>query len=318
MVLKLGAIVALMAAVAALAAWLLLGVLRAPMPHDVPIAIVGKGAAVTQVAKVLDAEARFAVTRVADGATARRLIAERKVYGAFALKAKVGRVLTASAASVPVAGLLTAAFTRIDVHHKLPTVVTDAKPLPAQDAAGAASYLLTLIVIAVAVFAAWGLEVVAPGIRRGPLAALARIGALAFVSLATGAILAAVATQFGVYHGYFWEAGGTFALATFAIALVTAFLTSAGGAIFGLLASLAIFVLAGVLATPGGSSPQFLTDVWRQIASGLPARSTIDLVRNIVYFDHEAITTPLLVLGGYVVGGIVLIMGLSPLRRKAA
>lgn len=318
MVLKVGGIVAVMAAVAALLGWLLLGIFHAPMPHDVPVAVIGKGAAVKQLAKTLDATPTFAVRVAASGAAARKLIQERKIYGAYAPKAKVGRVLTASAAGVPVTGLLQAAFTGIDAKRKVGTVVVDAKPLPAADSAGVSAYFATLVAVVIAVLSAWWFEVVAPSIRRGPLAALGRIAMLALISLITGAILAELASALGIYHGYFLEVGGAFALTTFGMALVTAVLTSLGGGIFGLVASLSIFILFGVLATSGGgSAPEFLTDTWRQIGSGLPARSSIDLVRNVVYFDHEAITTPLLVLGGYVVGGIVLMLALSPFRRKA-
>jgi hypothetical protein len=315
---KLGGIVAVMAAVAALLGWLLLGLFHAPAPHDVPVAVIGSGAPIEQLAKSLDATPTFKVTVVPDGAAARKLIADRKVYGAYAPKAKVGRVLTASAAGVPVVGLLQAAFTAIDAKRKVTTVVVDAKPLPAADGAGVTGYFATLVAVVIAVLAGWWLEAVAPSIRRGPLSVLARLGVLALISLITGAIIAALATQLGVYHGYYFEVAGAFALTTFGMALATAVLTSLGGAIFGLVAGLSIFILFGVLATSGGgSAPEFLTDTWRQIGSALPARSSIDLVRNVVYFDHEAITTPLLVLGGYVVGGMVLMLGLSPFRRKA-
>ncbi|HEY1538311.1 MAG TPA: hypothetical protein VGF63_02855 [Solirubrobacteraceae bacterium] len=315
---KVGGIAAATAAVAALLGWLLLGVLHAPVAHDVPIAVIGSGAPVKHLAKALDDSPRFQVTVVADGAAARKLIADRKVYGAYAPKAKVGRVLTASAAGVPVVRLLRAAFAAIDAKRKVRTVVVDAKPLPAADGAGVAAYLATLVAVVIAVLAGWSLEVVAPSIRRGPLSVLGRIGVLAFISLATGAIIAALATQLGIYHGYYFEVAGALALTTFGMALVTAVLTSLGGAIFGLVAGLSIFILIGAVATSGGgSAPEYLTDTWRQIGSGLPARSSIDLVRNVVYFDHEAITTPLLVLGGYVVGGMVLMLGLSPFRRRA-
>ncbi len=316
---KVAGIVVVTAAAAALLGWLLISLAHAPEAHHVPVAVVGKGAAVTRLANSLDANSAFAVTRADDGAAARRLIAERKVYGAYAPLAKSGRVITSSAASVAVARLLRASFTKLDAQRHVRTVTTEAKPLPAQDSSGVTAYVLALVAAMIAALGAWWLEFWAPSIRRGPIAALVRVGVLLALSLGVGAILAAISTQLGIYDGDFFVVAGAVALATLGTALVTAFLTSLLGTAFGVVVGLSVFLVVGVLATSGGgSAPEFLPDLWRQVGSGLPARSTIELVQNVVYFDHEAITTPLLVLGGYVVGGLVLMMALSPFRRVSS
>ena len=313
---KLGAIFGVLTAVALLLGWLVIGLFHSPKPREVPVAVVGSGAAVQGLAKSLDADAVFAVTVVADGAAARKLIDEREVYGAYAPRARVGRVITASAASVPVAGLLQTAFTGVDAQRKVRTVVVDAKPLPADDSAGVSGYFLTLAAIVVAVLAGWWLEVGAPSIRRGLAAAGARIGALALLSIIVGLALALVATGIGVYDGYFLEVAGIAALTVFGVATVTAFFTSAVGGVLGLILGMALFLLFGVLATSGGgSAPEFLPDFWRELGGVLPPRSSIELVRNVAYFGGEALGTWLTVLAAYAVGGVVLMLGLSSVRR---
>lgn len=308
-----------MAAVAALLGWLLIGLFHSPTPRKVPVAVVGSGAAATGLAQALEKDGTFKVTVVGTGGEARKLIDDRKIYGAYAPRAKGGVVLTASAASQPVVGLLQAAFTAVDAQRKVTTKFTDVKPLPKGDAAGVSGYFLTLAAVVVAVLGGWWLEVIMPSIRRGPTAAGMRLGTLIVISILTGLILAAVASGVGVYDGKFIELAGIFAFATLGMATVTAAITSLTGGILGLIITMSVFVLFGVLATSGGgSAPEFLPDVWRQIGIALPARETIDLVRNVVYFDHTAITTPLAVLGAYVAAGIVLMMGLSPFRRKTA
>lgn len=316
--LKVGGVVAVMATVAALLSWLLIGLFHSPTPRKVAVAVVGRGAAATGLAQALEKDGTFKVTVVASGAAARKLIDERKIYGAYAPRAKGGVVLTASAASVPVAGLLQAAFTAVDAKRKVTTKVIDAKPLPKGDLAGVSGYFLTLAAVVVAVLAAWWLEVIMPSVRRGPAKVAMRLGTLLVIAILTGAILAEVASAVGVYDAKLLQIGGILALATFGMAAVTAAVTSLTGGVFGLIVTMSVFVLFGVLATSGGgSAPEFLPDTWKAIGTGLPARASIDLVRNVVYFDHEAITTPLAVLGGYAVGGIVLMLGLSPFRRKA-
>jgi len=317
--LKVGGVVVLVAAAAALLGWLLISLGHAPEAHEIPVAVVGKGAAVTQVAKALDSSPSFAVTRAADGGAARKLIADRKVYGAYAPLRKSGRVITASAASVAIARVMRATFTKLDTKRGVRTVVTEARALPAADSSGITAYIVTLVAAMIAVLGAWWLEFWAPSIRRGPGAALLRIGVLVLLSLGIGAILAGIATQLHIFEGDFLVVAGALALATLGTALVTAFLTSAAGTALGVVAGLAVFLVVGVLATSGGGSgPEFLPDLWRQIGSGLPARSSIELVQNLVYFDHEAITTPLFVLGAYVIGGVALMMALSPFRRVSS
>lgn len=319
MLMRVGGIVVLVAAAAALLGWLLVSLGHAPEAHEIPVAVVGKGAAVTRVAKALDADPAFAATRVPDGAAARRLIAEREVYGAYAPLKKRGRLITASAASVAVARVMRATFTKLDARRGVRTIVTDARSLPESDRAGSTAYIVTLVAAMIAVLGAWWLEFWAPSIRRGPLATLVRIGVLVVLSMGVGAILAAIATQLGIYEGDFFEVAGALALATLGTALVTAFLTSIAGVALGIVVGLAVFLVVGVLATSGGGGgPEFLPDLWRQIGSGLPARSSIVLVQNLVYFDHEAITTPLFVLAAYVVGGGALMLAVSPFRRVSS
>ena len=314
---KVGGVFAVLTGAALLLGWLVLGLFHSPKPRDVPVAVVGSGAQVEGLAKALDADPTFKVTLVANGAAARKLIDERKVYGAYAPRAKAGRVITASAASLPVAGLLQVAFTGVDAKRKVTTVVADAKPLPAGDSAGVSGYFLTLAAIVVAVLAGWWLEVAAPSVRRGIAATGARIGALALLSIIVGVALALVASAVGSFDGHFLEVAGIAALTVFGVATVTAFVTSALGGVLGLIVGMSLFVLFGVLAASGGgSAPEFLPDVWKAFGAGLPPRSTIDLLRNVNYFDGEAIGTPLAVLGAYAGAGLVLMLGLSPFRRK--
>ncbi len=311
-----GGVVGVLVAVQVLLAWLLLGLFHSPTPRDVPVALVGTGPVVAQLTAGLEKDGIFKVRAVDSGAAARKLIDERKIYGAYAPRAKTGRVLVASAASAPVAGLLQTAFGAIDTQRKAKTVVTELKPLPKGDVAGVSAYFLVLVIAVIGVLAGWWLELIAPSVRRGWKDALVRVGALAGFSLLTGVLLAFVATQLDIYGGYFLEVAAITALATLGAAAVTAVLTSQLGGTLGLISGLTVFITLGVLASSGGASaPEFLPDVWKALGSVLPPRAAIDAIRDVVYFDGKAITTPLAVLGAWAVAGIVLMLGLSPFRR---
>ena len=77
-------------------------------PRDLPVGIVGTGAASEQVLAGLDRSdpGGFDVRRYADQASARAAIQHRDIYGAFAVKPGGVTVLEASAASPSVAQLL--------------------------------------------------------------------------------------------------------------------------------------------------------------------------------------------------------------------
>ncbi len=251
-----------------------------------------------------------------DGATARSLVAEREIYGAYAPRASSGQLLIATAASQPVTGVLQQTFAAVDAQRKVQTVVTDVKPLPEGDAGGASGYLLILAITVLSIAVAWMLELRVPSIRQGLLAVGTRLGLLAGFGILSGLALALVATSFGAFDGYVLELAGTLALTSFAVTTITSVATSLLGGPLGLVAPLTLFLLVGILAASGATSaPEFLPDFWRGFGSILPPRSGIDLIRNTAYFGGEAITTPVIVLSAFSAAGAALMLALVPLRN---
>jgi hypothetical protein len=222
----------------------------------------------------------------------------------------------AGAASPDVADLLRTTVRGIDAKRGVKTIPSDIRPLPAADRAGLSAYLLTIVAALIGVLAGWGLEVLAPSVRRGLKSTLLRIGVLALLALGTGALLTLVATELDLYAGHFLEVGGALALATFGAATLCAFLTSLTGAIAGAALGLLVFVALSAVVTSGGASaPELLPELWTTIGSGLPGQSSVELVRNLAYFHSEAIELPLAILGAYALGGVLLMLVLSPFRR---
>ena len=313
---RIGVVVVVLAVVQVLLAWLLLDVFHANEPHDVPVALIGEGPAVGAVKATLERDGAFEVTRAKSGRGARKLIGEREVYGAYAPLAGAGRILVAGAASPDVADLLRTTARGIDAKRGVKTIPSDIRPLPAADRAGLSQYVLTIVAALIGVLAGWALEVLAPSVRRGWKKTLLRVGVLALLSLGTGALLALVATELDLYAGHFLEVGGAIALATFGAATVSALLTSLTGAIVGAVLGLVVFVALSAVATSGGSSaPELLPELWTTIGSGLPGQSSVALLRNLVYFDAEAIELPIAILGAYALAGALLMVVLSPFRR---
>lgn len=314
---KVGGIVVLLALVTGLLGWLLLGVFHASDPHDVPVALIGEGPPVAGIVGALSKDEVFDVKRVQSGRAARELIADREVYGAYAPRAGAGRLLVAGAASPAVADLLRTTARALDARRDVRTVPTDIRPLPPEDRAGLSPLWLTFVAALAGVLAGWLLERLAPSVRRGPKLALVRAGVLLVFAIVAGALLALVASLLDVYPDYSLEVAGVLALATLGAAAVSAFLTGALGAVVGGVAGVTVFPVLGALVTSGGlNAPELLPKLWTQIGSVLPGQPSIELIRSFVYFDGAAVTVPLVVLGAYAAGGILLMLALSAFKRS--
>jgi hypothetical protein len=309
-------VVGLVVAQVALAA-LLLGIFHSPKPHELPVAVVGKGPLAEGLVKQLDATPELDVRRVDTGKAARALIDEREIYGAYAPRAKTSTVLVASAASPVVAGVLPQVFGPIDQQRKTQPKVVDAKPLPADDSGGASGYFLALIAIIGAVLIGWMLELLVPSIRRGLLPTLVRVVTLAVFSILSGLALALYAKSLGAFEDEVFEVTVALALTIFGVSTVQSGYTSVLGGTFGLAFGLLVFILLGVLTTSGGSTaPEFLPDVWKTIGGLLPPRAAMEVIKDQAYFAGEGIGTPMLVLWIYVAMGAVSMLAFSFIPRS--
>lgn len=295
---------------------LLLGLFHSAKPRGLPVAIVGSGPLVTGIAQQLDKSGVFATQIAPNGPAARTLIDKRKVYGAYAPRAKSGLFDVASAASLPVVGVLQQTFMTVDAARKVPTVVKDLKPLPNDDNGGASGYLMVLVAAALAMIASWHLELRLPSIRSGLGAVLRRLVLLAVFALISAAVITFLATQDGVFKGDYVEVAGTIALLAFGVATVSSVTTSLLGGPAGFILPLAMFIVIGILAASGATSaPEFLPDFWRVLGQNLPPAAAIGVIRSTVYFGGGAITNPLTVLGVYAGGGAVLMLVIAPFRK---
>ena len=99
---------------------------------------------------------------------------------------------------------------------------------------------------------------------------------------------------------HFWVLWPELALIAFAVALFAALLHNLVGAM-GTLFAVVIIVFIGNPSSGGVNGVAFLPPFWQAIGLVLPPRNGLYLIRNTLYFGGNAITTPLIVLGIYVV-----------------
>ena len=162
------------------------------------------------------------------------------------------------------------------------------RPLVAEDPRGATLNLLFLPLVVVCLPAAAllaGLGLSTPRLL-GAIALFAALGGLAVVGFIAGVL--------DTMPGSYLELSAVAALVILAIALpVTAFvrLLGHGGLALGAL----LFVLVGNPASGNGTAPELLPEPWRAIGQLMPSGAGGSALRNVAYFDGNAVLQPLLV-----------------------
>ncbi|MGW8761351.1 ABC transporter permease [Streptomyces sp. NPDC055815] len=266
-------------------------------PRDLPIGVAGPAAAADAVEKQLGRhEGAFEIHRYADGGAARAAIEDRDVYGAVVITPGGTELLTASAGSPVVAGLLREAVAA-QAPAGTPVTVTDVVAAPVGDPRGAVlgASLLPLALVG----AATGVLTVLLGLR-GARAVATLVGASALGGL-VGAALAD--SWLGALTGDWWAEAGVLGLTVLAIGSAFAGLaTLLGKPGFGLGAALTI--LLGNAFSGMSSAPELLPTGVGALGQWLPPGAGGSALRSVSAFDGAAAGGPLLVLSLWAVAGL--------------
>ena len=296
----------------ALFALCLVSALQLLVPRNAPFGMVGSSQVVAQ------AQTKVSLDIIAypNQAAVMDAIDSGRLYGAYVTGTSSDTLVVVPAKSF---------FARIEIEpafalaaHDIGRKVTvqTAVPLPSGDRVGAVAGLLLLPLLiggylaAVLVFKAAGRIAAAPW-RTLILTCYAIVGALA-TDLIAGPWLGAYS------NSHFWPLLPCFALITTAVVLAAASIQGLVGPVGTLLVALFFIVLGGVGA--GGSGQSLLPVYWQNIGVLFPPQNAVNLIRNVIYFGGNEITTPLIVLFVYAIAGVVVIGYLGRIRpaRNAA
>ena len=296
----------------ALFALCLVSALQLLVPRNAPFGMVGSSQVVAQAQTTVSLD----IIAYPNQAAVIDAIDKGRLYGAYVTGASSDTLIVVPAKSF---------FGRIEVEpafalaaHDIGRKVTlqTAVPLPSGDRIGAVAGLLLLPLLiggylaAVLVFKAAGRIAAAPW-RTLILTCYAIVGALA-TDLIAGPWLGAYS------NSHFWPLLPCFALITTAVVLAAASVQGLVGPVGTLLVALFFIVLGGVGA--GGSGQSLLPVYWQNIGVVFPPQNAVTLIRNVIYFGGNDITTPLIVLFLYAIAGVVVIGYLGRIRpaRNAA
>lgn len=278
-------------------------------PRDVPLAIAGPAQAVAQVQGGLEKAmpGGFEVTALADRAAAVKAVEDRDVYGAIVLGQQAPEVLTASAGGPAISQILTQLSGKLAAENPGTQVkVTDVVPLPADDprGAGLAGGALPLVLGGI-LAAALLTQLVNGGARR-------MAGAIAFA--VTGALALAAVLQFwlGSLEGNYLANASVIGLSIAAISLTLLGLEWLLGTV-GLGLGSAVMMLLGNPLSGMTSAPEMLPSGWGALGQLLPPGAAGTALRSVSFFDGAGAGRPFVVLGCWIVLGLVL-CGLGAMR----
>lgn len=269
-----------------------------PALHDVTIGLVGTASAPAGNVVPL-ASSTVSYQPLASPAAAREAVRDGNLPAALIVTANHQTLVVAQAAGLT----LTAAIEQVAASQAAAShatlAVADARPLPAGDPRGSASFLLVLGWI-IGGYLGMTLLSRVLGARARGLRGTARLAAwtalYALASAGLGVVL--MGPLLGVLTGHPWALLGVGTLIVLAAGMSTAALMSLFG-IAGVAVAIVAFVVLGN-PTSGGPVPvQMLSGGYRFLAEVLPNNAAVGAVHAVQYFDGNQIGRPLLVLALY-------------------
>jgi hypothetical protein len=276
-------------------------------PRDLPLVVAGPQNQAAAVTGRLTAERpdAFTIARVADERAARDALADRKAYGAIVLTPAGPRVLVASAASPPVAQMLTQLAQRMSGAPQ--PAVQDVVPADRDDPRGTG-------------FGAMALPLVITGIAGGVLLtvlissiAWRLTGLITFAALG-GLIIGWVAEDvLSIVGGSYLAVSGALGLSILAVAGTITGLAALLGRAGVALGALTLLVVGNPLSG-AVSAPELLPRPWGAVGQWLPPGAGATLLRSVGFFDGARLAGPLTVLLAWGLAGILL-TALGVLRR---
>jgi hypothetical protein len=284
-----------------------------PKPHDIPVGLVGPAPAVAQLSSSFGKAAPGAIlfTTYGSETDARAALDARTVEGFLVIGPGDPQLVLSGAAGDAVTGVLTAVFSNAFRAQGANLTVETVHPFAVGDAHGLILFFL-IVAVAISTLAAQALLLdragdAGVGVRLSVVVVYAVPAALSGMGAATW-----IAGDFG---SGFWAATAILALAAAALGAVVA----GAGRLLGFagVGLTALFVVLLGLVTSGGPVGTYmLPDAYRALEPWLPAGPLYSALRGALYFDGAGVATPVLVLSGWLLAGLVLMVAGEVFARR--
>jgi hypothetical protein len=280
-----------------------IGGLHNPGPRSVPIGLVGSPALASRAGTVLahQVPGAFTVTSYPTKPAARSAITGRSIDAALVPSPVVQHLLVATAVSPAETNAIIKVFSAAAGRAHMPLAVTNIRPLHPGDPDGLSQVFFVVALLAPSL--AFGNQLIS---RIGPrLNELWHLGMIAVYALIIAAVATAIADALiGALTGATWAIFGIGALLAFASAVMSAAATRWVGGI-GYLVVLLLFVPVGISSSGTTLGPHMITPWYADLGKALPPGTAQPAIRNVTYFNGNAILDPLLVLSAWALAGVI-------------
>jgi nucleotide-binding universal stress UspA family protein len=279
-----------------------------PTPHDLPVGIVGSGAAQVEHAVGRAAPGAFRFRSYPSEASATTGIAQREVDGALVASGANLRLLVTLAGGTGPEQALSGAFATAAARSGRHLIVSDVVPPRASDTQALSSWFVVL-------------GVLIPSLAAGSASAMAfrrarpawSVAAPVAAAVVSGAVAAAIADGIAGLGNYAAIAG-LVALFSLAVAAPTAVLAR----IWPPLVAVAVlaFIVFGIPVSGGPANlASFTPGFLRVLSPVLPLGIAASTIRNVVYFGGHATSAYIWTLAAWALAGVTGLILVTALRR---
>jgi hypothetical protein len=263
---------------------------HAPRPSGYEVGVVGAGAQSVRLHG-------FDVRRYDTEPQARVALLDTTIHGALVLGPTGDRILVAQALG---AGPTEAVVAALQRELDRPATVEDLRPLPPSDARG----LSPLFTVIGTLIPSLMLGVLVSVFGRSLPARIRWSGVVGYAALAGLVAAFNVDVLVGALEGHFVGIAVVSGLLALAAAATAHGLGHLGGQ-RGIVAAMLLLMLLGVSSAGGAVGYQFEPGFYSAVSQLLPPGAALTAIRNVQYFDWAATVAPLLVLGAWACGGLV-------------
>jgi hypothetical protein len=280
-----------------------IGGLHDPGPRSVPIGLVGSPVQASRLTTAFSHQApgAFTITSYPTEAAARSGIADRNIDAALVPSPTSQRLLVATAVSEGETNAIIKAFGTGAAKAHVPLKVQNIRPLHPGDPQGLSQVFFVTALLAPSL--AFGNLLIN---RIGPrLNEYWHLAMITFYAVIIAAVATAIAdAAIGALTGAPWAIFGIGALLAFASAVMSAAATRWAGGL-GYLPLLLLFVPVGLSSSGTTLGPRMITPWYADVGRALPPGTAQPAIRNVTYFNGNAIIDPLLVLSAWALAGVI-------------
>ncbi len=280
-----------------------MGALHDPGPRSVPVGIVGPPAAASALSSGLNHQAPggFTTTSYATPADARSAILDRSIDAAIIPGPRVELLQVATAAGPALTNATIKYVHAAASAAGLRLAVQNVRPLPASNPEGLSQVFFVVALLAPSLV--FG-NLLVTRVARDLNPALQLAGIVVYAAI-VAAVATAIADQaIGALTGAPWGLFGIGALLAFASAATAAAAARWAGGL-GYLVIFLLFIPIGIASSGTTLGPNMITPWYADLGKALPAGSALPAVQNTVYFNGNAITTPLVILSAWALAGVL-------------